>query len=626
MDGFTIVFGVKAIGFTIFLFLFFHAFGSIIRIYFRKEDHNPTFIDGFVYFLGIFQVAVTPILFFHLSFDYALVIFVVIVVLVSVIFIFHRAKQPQFRLPVLPDIRPDRLVSISLAICVTIILLQSVGSSLLNFQNSDDSFYIGLAEKSIDNPSLYLSDPSTSDPRFPLMSQYRFESWELLMSTLSKLSGLKAAELAHTVFPFTLILLSYLSYASLAKHFCPKRFLPLFLIVLSLFHLFGGYSQYSQGSFLLTRIWQGKAVLLHILIPYLISTILTSVKNPSVFAFIQLTAISFAGIALNPIAVYMIPIPLVGLIGIDFIQNKCRNKRTLLLIGGIVPLALFAIAIRVGISNSQVFNNPDDLLQFDPQQIALRFMGLGIFWFAAYMVMLIVLFATKDKTIRLLFVYFPLLLVLTIWNPFFAPYIAKYITSFATYWRVYWFLLIGPGISITVVYLVQSKRWKLLVALTGFLIMSLFAMGKAFLYGDPLLYHPQSTYKISQNHLAAVDYLIQEQPYPTLILAPEELAISVPQLTTSVRLFWSKSDYIQDFLYRENQRREFNRRLHLEMIYNPGNEMPPETIRSEVDAFNIDLVVVPSTNSELIQKVETANMKQVYQTPGYLYYSLNAVE
>ncbi len=199
---------------------------------------------------------------------------------------------------------------------------------------------------------------------------------------------------------------------------------------------------------------------------------------------------------------------------------------------------------------------------FDPQQIVLRFIGQGALWFIAYLVILIGLFASKEKIIRLLFVYFPLLLGLTIWNPIFAPYIAKYITSFATYWRVYWLLLIGPGISLAVVCLVQSKRWKLLVALSSFLILSLLTMGKAFLYADPLLYHPQSTYKISQNHLSAIDYLVREQSYPTLILAPEELAVSIPQVTTSIRLFWSKSDYIQDFLYRENQRKEFNRRLH----------------------------------------------------------------
>jgi hypothetical protein len=458
------------------------------------------------------------------------------------------------------------------------------------------------------------------------MSQYRFESWELLMATLSKVSGLGVAELAHTVLPFTLILLSYISYASLAKQFLPSRFLPLFLIVLSLFHMFGGYSQYSQGSFLLTRIWQGKAILLHIIIPFLLSTILTSVKKPSISSYIGLIMISFASIALNPIAVYMIPIPLVGLVGLTFVQNQFRNRRILLLIGGLAPLVLYAIAIRVGIGNSQVFNNPDDLLQFDLQQIAIRFMGQGVLWFTAYMVILFGLFMTKEKTIRLLFVYFPLLLFLTVWNPIFAPYIAKYITSFITYWRVYWFLFIGPGISLAVVYLVQSKRWKLFVALTGFLIMSLFTMGKTFIYADPLLYHPQSTQKISKNHLSVVKFLVRDHPYPSLVLAPEELAISIPQVTTSIRLFWSKSDYLQDFLYRENQRREYNRRLHLAMIYNPGNDMPPEMIRSEVDAFNIDLVVVPSANRELIQKVETANMKLVYDTPGYFYYSLDVTE
>lgn len=46
-----------------------------------------------------------------------------------------------------------------------------------------------------------------------------------------------------------------------------RRLAGFFLILVCLLHIFSGYSVYTQGTFLLVRIWQGKAILAAALIP-----------------------------------------------------------------------------------------------------------------------------------------------------------------------------------------------------------------------------------------------------------------------------------------------------------------------------------------------------------------------
>jgi hypothetical protein len=292
----------------------------------------------------------------------------------------------------------------------------------------------------------------------------------------------------------------------------------------------------------------------------------------------------------------------------------------LFLLLSILPLVLFAIGLKLSIGGSPVFDNPDDLIRFNPPQIFSTYMGNGRWMFLGYIAVMLALFAIGNSKIRLFYVYTPIILLLTIWNPIFAPWIARYFTSFATYWRVYWLLPIGMGYALLLILLIQLKKWKSLVVSCVATLLIGFSIGDAFIYTDPALYQTENPAKLPVNHIQAVQYLADQNPYPDLVLTPEELAISVPQLTTKIRLFWSRSDYIQEFLFRENQRREFNRRLHLEMIYNPVNEMTSEEILTEIESFGIDLVVIPEGNIPLISKIEQAGLTQTHRTPGYIYY------
>ncbi len=98
-------------------------------------------------------------------------------------------------------------------------------------------------------------------------------------------AGIHATIVSHVVMPFVLIPLPYLLYYEIGKNlFCSEKAgeaknnaasdsllhrenLPVFMVIMSLFQIFGNVSIYTNETFFLTRTWQGKAVAGSLVIP-----------------------------------------------------------------------------------------------------------------------------------------------------------------------------------------------------------------------------------------------------------------------------------------------------------------------------------------------------------------------
>ena len=93
-------------------------------------------------------------------------------------------------------------------------------------------------------------------------------------------SDIHATIVSHLIMPFVLIPLSYLVYYEIGRALFGRRAegtdsllyrenLPIFMIVIALFQIFGNVSIYTNETFFLTRTWQGKAVVGSLVIPAL---------------------------------------------------------------------------------------------------------------------------------------------------------------------------------------------------------------------------------------------------------------------------------------------------------------------------------------------------------------------
>ncbi|MCD7726200.1 MAG: DUF6077 domain-containing protein [Clostridiales bacterium] len=156
-------------------------------------------------------------------------------------------------------------------------------------------------------------------------------------------SGIHATIVSHVVMPVVLIPLTYLVYYEIGKGLFGEQTpgdgerLPLFMIVMCVFQIFGNVSIYTNETFFLTRTWQGKAVAGSLVIPAFLWLLLWIYqgagkdKERDAGLWIILVCVNMTAGICSSIAVFIVSILLaVTALGLAFAQ---RDGRVLLRIG-----------------------------------------------------------------------------------------------------------------------------------------------------------------------------------------------------------------------------------------------------------------------------------------------------
>lgn len=135
----------------------------------------------------------------------------------------------------------------------------------------DDTTYITMVNDILSSDTLYLIDTHTGEPVSWILSKYSLSSYWTWIAYLAEISGLHPLILCKTVLLFFFIPMSYAVYGLLAAHlFCnSERRMLIFMGLLNLVQLFGGFSGYTTSFRLLTWVWQSKAFLAIIVLPFL---------------------------------------------------------------------------------------------------------------------------------------------------------------------------------------------------------------------------------------------------------------------------------------------------------------------------------------------------------------------
>ena len=137
--------------------------------------------------------------------------------------------------------------------------------------DGDDAYYVVeslLAQQAdVMNTILPYTGSSTSlDLRH---SMAVFTMWEAF---IAKVTGVHATILCHTVLPLILLPLIYILYLEIGRILLGTRqdLLPVFMIFIALFMMFGNTSIYTAETFLMMRTWQGKAMVANFIIPMIV--------------------------------------------------------------------------------------------------------------------------------------------------------------------------------------------------------------------------------------------------------------------------------------------------------------------------------------------------------------------
>lgn len=191
--------------------------------------------------------------------------------------------------------------------------------------DGDDAYYgvQALIAQQVD--TLYRVNPYTgrSAPLDVRHALALFPVWEALAGSIS---GIHATIICHSVIPLVFIPLTYLIYYQIGKTlFARKReLLPMFMLLLGLWQMFGNVSLYTTETFFLTRTWQGKSFAGNFVIPAVIWIFLRLYEDEKKAVWwILLGALNLAGGASSSLAVMLSCLMTMGF-GFLFAVSKRR--------------------------------------------------------------------------------------------------------------------------------------------------------------------------------------------------------------------------------------------------------------------------------------------------------------
>lgn len=180
--------------------------------------------------------------------------------------------------------------------------------------DGDDAYFGVQAVAAQQLDTLYRVNPYTgrSAPLDVRHALALFPIWEAAVGTVS---GFHATVICHSVLPLALIPLTYLIYYQIGSVLFKKKkeLLPMFMVLIALWQVFGNISVYTTETFFLTRTWQGKSFAGNVVIPAVLWIFLMLYDNSrEAGLWILLGALNLAGGASSSLAVLLSCLMTVG--------------------------------------------------------------------------------------------------------------------------------------------------------------------------------------------------------------------------------------------------------------------------------------------------------------------------
>lgn len=173
--------------------------------------------------------------------------------------------------------------------------------------DGDDAYYGVQAVIAQQVDTLYRVNPYTGRSA-PLDVRHALALFPIWSAYIGSVSGFHATIICHSVLPLVLIPLTYLIYYQIGAVLFHKKkeLLPMFLVLISLWQIFGNISLYTTETFFLTRTWQGKSFAGNVVIPAVVWIFLLLYENSrEAGLWILLGALNLAGGASSSLAVLL---------------------------------------------------------------------------------------------------------------------------------------------------------------------------------------------------------------------------------------------------------------------------------------------------------------------------------
>ncbi len=310
----------------------------------QKEQYTPmqSILAGYLIVWAFFEIILVPMIFAKASFNSFFLTAGIIILVACVCEVVLQRKE------ILAEIMGIgariKANGVLRNVLFLVILVEACYVGLAYLHDDDDAFYVATAQTTLDTNTMMQVNPYTGGG-IELLARYVLSPFPMFIAFMSKACGVKAAVMAHTFLPVILILLVYVVYFMWAQELFPedKEKQTYFLLYTVIILAFSMYSVYARGTFMFTRIWQGKAVLATLLLPFVLLFGIRLIKrdlSKAEFAF--LFAMELACCHVSSVGIMLGAIELGVCIILAFIHSK-KLKRVVPAALACLPNVIYAV-------------------------------------------------------------------------------------------------------------------------------------------------------------------------------------------------------------------------------------------------------------------------------------------
>jgi hypothetical protein len=176
--------------------------------------------------------------------------------------------------------------------------------------DDDDSRFVVNACEAYDNDSMLLINPATGEYEGTWVGELAKDvtsPWSIYVAAVSKFVHIYPTIVFHTIIPVFLLLMAYGVYWLLAKKLFKSNTTQaavLFVLFVALVNMYFNTSAYTGSTFLLTRIWQGKAVVAGVMIPALFYLLYSYYQNAGYGTYIMIALTNIALCLLSGMGIF----------------------------------------------------------------------------------------------------------------------------------------------------------------------------------------------------------------------------------------------------------------------------------------------------------------------------------
>lgn len=295
---------------------------------------------GWMVVFAIAEILIVPLTLLKCSFDVFCIIYgslILITIIIYSIMMFRRKEKHIFLF--------DKKFIFLKCVCVGLILLQIVIVVVMRHSDADDVTFIGNAITSLETNTLYQFDPTTGEYLSELPLRTALSGISMVWAFMSRISNLHVTIIVYSIIPIYLISCAYIVWWNLGKELLvDEKSWWLFLVFISVLNIFGNNTVFTTASFLLFRIWQGKAILANIIIPGVWFFSLKFWKkeyNARISLFVMML-LSTAACCVSSMSVPLIPVLIMGMASICALTEK-RIAYLFLGIMSCIPCAFIGV-------------------------------------------------------------------------------------------------------------------------------------------------------------------------------------------------------------------------------------------------------------------------------------------